>query len=298
MLEFLSFVKITLDKNAIKYCKNQGFSMKNEKNMKISIVQFSPVLFNREVNIEYVINQLTKDNSDIIVFPELCLSGYYFLNKQESLENAMAMGSKEMQKFAALARELNKIIVLGFAELSQGEVFNSAALLFPEPAYNAAYRKTHLFYKEHEAFSEGDSGFFVVDYKPWDIKIGTMICYDWRFPEAARSLGLLGADLIVCPSNLVTPLWPRVMPARAIENKVYLAVANRTGSETREGEKLIFNGQSAVYDFSGDALVQADFDGDAVITCEIEPQLTRDKSFNPINHIFNDRRVGSYKALF
>lgn len=266
-------------------------------NMKISLVQFAPELFNRDKNRNYVVANIKNDKSDIIVFPELSFSGYYFLNRAESAENAYDFDSEEMNLFKQLASDMNKIIVIGFAEKSGDKIFNSAALLFPDKKFNCVYRKTHLFYKEYIAFDKGDTGFFNVYYPEFDINIGTMICYDWRFPESARCLGLQGADLIVCPSNLVTPLWPKVMPARAIENKTYFAVANRYGIETRNDETLVFNGRSAIYDFNGDTLAQADAEGDSKIVAEFFPERTRDKSFNPVNHIFKDRLPNMYEII-
>jgi predicted amidohydrolase len=78
-----------------------------------------------------------------------------------------------------------------------------------------------------------------------------MICYDWRFPEATRSLAHAGADLIVCPSNLVTNVWHKVMPARALENKVYLAVANRIGIESKGEEELFFTNREGYFEIYG-----------------------------------------------
>jgi predicted amidohydrolase len=110
-------------------------------------------------------------------------------------------------------------------------------------------------------------------------------------------LALKGADLIVCPANLVTEAWQLVMPARAIENKVYLAVANRVGSESRGGEKLAFGGRSAIYDWSGTPLQQAGTRGETVVTADIRPAETRDKSFNPINDVLRDRRPQHYGPI-
>jgi predicted amidohydrolase len=165
----------------------------------------------------------------------------------------------------------------------------------PDKKQSRIYRKTHLFYRERFIFDEGNSGFFVIDDQDRDIRIGTMICYDWRFPEASRTLGMLGADLVVCPSNLVTHIWPKVMPARAIENKVYLAVPNRFGSETANGESVSFNGMSGIWSYNGDLMAQADRVGESVITADIEPSKTRDKSFNEFNDIIKDRRPKYYK---
>jgi predicted amidohydrolase len=156
------------------------------------------------------------------------------------------------------------------------------------------YRKSHLFAREKHCFDPGDTGFFVVHVPERDLRIGMMICYDWRFPEAARTLALKGADLIVAPSNLVTHIWRAVMPARAVENKVYLAVANRCGPDVNNGEELSFNGQSAIYSYNGDVLASANATEPAVIIAEIEPERTRTKSFNEWNDIFADRRPDLY----
>ncbi len=266
--------------------------------MLVSVVQFAPEFFNKEFNIEYIKKTLKSTNGEIIVFPELALTGYFFVNRDEAKAYAIDFQSEELDFIREDALDKNRIIILGFAERSKDKIFNSAGMFFPDNKFNCVYRKTHLFYKEIYAFDRGDTGFFVVNYTDKDIKIGTMICYDWRFPEAARSLGLLGVDFIACPSNLVTPLWPKVMPARAIENKVYLAVANRFGVEKRNDETLLFNGKSVIYDYNGTAICQAGDDGNSIITAEIFPERTRDKSFNTINDIFKDRIPEMYKPLF
>ena len=126
-----------------------------------------------------------------------------------------------------------------------------------------------------------------------------MICNDWRYPEAARSLALLGADLIACPCNLVTDVWRIGMPARALENKVYLAVTNRCGTEIRvledgSAQSLTFTGGSVLYNYTGEVIEQASKTGDKVFTLEIDPLLTRDKYFNAFNDLLKDRRPGLY----
>ncbi len=260
----------------------------------ISIVQFCPKLFEKNSNISKMEQIIRGDDSDLIIFPELSISGYFFLNREEVEENSDEFNGNTIKRFQELATKLNKIIVFGFAEKFRTELFNSAAILFPEDKYSACYRKTHLFYKERFCFDKGNSGFFVIDYKPFDLKLGTMICYDWRFPEAARTLGMKGADLIVCPSNLVTKIWHSVMPARSVENKVYLAVSNRYGNEERNGENLQFNGTSAIWDFNGSILKAAQKEGDEILKCSINPELTRNKMFNEYNDIFKDRRPALY----
>ncbi|MBM2813652.1 MAG: Nitrilase/cyanide hydratase and apolipoprotein N-acyltransferase [Ignavibacteria bacterium] len=263
--------------------------------MKITIVQFAPIFGEKENNIEKIINYIKSDSADIILFPELCTTGYFFTGRAELSPVAEYREGEFCSEMKQLAVERNIIIIAGFAEKAADKIYNSCGLFFPKPEYNSIYRKTHLFYKEKFSFEAGDTGFFVVDYKEWDIRIGTMICYDWRFPESARSLALQGADLIVCPSNLVTDVWQNVMSARALENMVWLAVSNRCGTESRNGEELVFKGNSAMYDTYGRQLGICSADNEEALTIEFQPHTSRNKSFNEFNDIFNDRRPEYYK---
>ena len=262
--------------------------------MNLSVVQFCPVFCDKAENIRKIRQFAEEAKSDIIVFPELCTTGYFFQSRDESSYFAEPFTGPTCSEIQEISTSQNKIIIFGFAEKSGDNVYNSAAILFPDSSKSVVYRKTHLFYKERFCFDEGDTGFFVVKDDKTDINIGIMICYDWRFPEAARTLGLLGADLIVCPSNLVTKIWPLVMPARAIENKVYLAVANRYGIEKSNDESVEFNGSSGIWSYNGEVMTKADKTGDIILTVEIEPEKTRDKSFNEYNDIFKDRRPEFY----
>lgn len=186
----------------------------------------------------------------------------------------------------------DKIIIFGFSELVSDNIYNSAAVLIPDASKSTVYRKTHLFYKERFIFNKGDTGFNVVEYN--GLNLGTMICYDWRFPESTRALALKGANLVVCPSNLVTGVWQNVMSARALENKVYMAVANKFGIEQDKEEILEFNGESAIYSYDGSYMAKASADKEEVITTTIYPEETLDKSFNEYNDIFKDRRPEMY----
>jgi len=262
--------------------------------MKVSVVQFCPEFGNKALNTEKLLNYCSTIAADIIVLPELCTTGYFFTSKEEVLSYAETIEGETLRAVQEIAASKDKIIVYGFAECEGHKTYNSAAVVLPNNKLTRVYRKTHLFYKERFCFDEGNTGYFVVEDKEKNIRLGTMICYDWRFPEASRSLGLLGADLIVCPSNLVTKIWPLVMPARAIENKVYLAVANRYGIEERKGETVEFNGQSGVWSYNGSIMVQGSAASDEVLTVEITPKETRNKKFNDFNDIFGDRRPEYY----
>ncbi len=264
--------------------------------MKISCFQFQPLLNSFESNVAKILEAARKCDSQILVFPELAVSAYFFRNREEARQAAIEyINSNLYATLCEISSQKNMIIVYGFPEIDGDKQYNSAQIIFPDSTYNRIYRKTHLFYNEINCFDFGDSGFFNIYYPPFDLNLGTMICYDWRFPEATRTLALLGADLVVCPSNLVTKIWPKVMPGRAIENKVYVAVANRMGSDIVDNEELSFNGVSAIYSYNGDELAAAGADDEIMINAEIHPEKTRDKSFNKYNDIFKDRRTEYYK---
>lgn len=262
--------------------------------MKLAVAQFGPEFGNLDRNMDIMINFCKKDDYDIIVFPELALTGYDFENRTEVQKYSYERESDYLSFFKNYSINNNKIIVVGFAEKIKDKYYNSAALFFPDAKLNCSYHKTHLFFRERLMFDENEKGFFNVYYGDMDINIGTMICYDWRFPEAARTLALKGADLIVCPSNLVTTVWDISMPSRALENKVYLALSNRTGIENRNHEELVFNGQSKIYAYNGKVMAEASYSEDELITSEINPAETRSKSFNKYNDIFIDRRPKFY----
>ncbi|MCS6807906.1 MAG: nitrilase-related carbon-nitrogen hydrolase [Bacteroidota bacterium] len=263
--------------------------------MKLSIVQFTPVFGDTQENCRRLRSYAEQIDADIIVFPELCTTGYFFQSKEEARLYAEARDGASLDCFRSIAEEHNAMVIGGFVESSDERTYNAAAIVMPgQPLY--VYRKTHLFYKERYCFDEGDTGFFVVSHHRCDARVGTMICYDWRFPESARVLALKGADVIACPSNLITNVWHIAMPARALENKVYVAVPNRAGSEQRgsQGEQVRFTGCSVIYDYYGAVMAQASDEDDEILTVEIHPEATRDKSFNPLNDIFRDRRPAIY----
>jgi predicted amidohydrolase len=108
---------------------------------------------------------------------------------------------------------------------------------------------------------------------------------------------LLGAEVIVCPANLVTDAWKVVMPARAVENHVYLAVANRSGQEARGGEKLVFKGSSVIYDYTGQVIKSAGRTEDEVLLATVDPGKARDKSTNAINNSLLDRKPHHYSPI-
>lgn len=265
--------------------------------IRVALVQFTPVHGDKPANLRAIAELISGIEADVVILPELCTTGYFFTSRDELLPLAEGTSGDAVTFFSAIAASNRAIVIAGMAEVSGVSLFNSVYVFRPEGGEPLVYRKSHLFYKESMVFEPGDTGFPVVRDQRLDVSIGIMLCYDWRFPEAARCLALEGADIIACPSNLVTDAWRKVMPARAIENKVFVAVANRAGTEVKEGETLLFKGHSALYDPWGEAVLQAGPEGDCVLVASIDPSLSRDKRFNDRNDIFLDRRPDLYRRL-
>jgi predicted amidohydrolase len=263
--------------------------------MQIAALQFAPVRGDIDGNIERM-RSLTGDlRADLLVLPELASTGYFFTHRSEIIELAE---HPERGAFCAwmrsLAAERGMVVIGGFAERDDRDrLYNAALVALPDGGFQV-YRKSHLFYKEKWIFEPGDTGFFVTEWSGW--RVGTMICYDWRFPESSRTLALMGADVIGHPSNLVAAasLWGPSMGIRAIENKVIVATANRCGGEVNDDESLVFSGESRIIAMNGAVLAIAGSDEERVIAAEADPFATRKKSFNEFNDIFADRRPELY----
>ena len=263
----------------------------------IAVVQFEPKFGRIEENRETITRLIDPVDADLIVLPELCTTGYFFLSRQEVAAVAEQADGPIRDFFQEISARKNATVVAGFPEKDGSRIYNACMVEMPGQTPPRVYRKTHLFYRERFCFDPGDTGFFVVTDPHRDVRIGPMICYDWRFPESARVLALQGADIIVCPANLVTTAWQQVMPARAIENHVYLAVANRIGLEQRGEESLSFRGESRIYDCDGRPIASADGANEAVILAMIDPSIAREKSFNPFNDVFQDRAPAHYARI-
>ena len=134
----------------------------------------------------------------------------------------------------------------------------------------------------------GDTGFSVFEHR--GAAIGMMICFDWYFPESARTLALRGAQIIAHPSNLVLPHCQTAMVTRCLENRVFAITTNRYGTETLGEKRLTFTGASQLVNPKGERLLKAPVAGDRVLFAEIDPSLADDKRPTSRNHLLNDRR--------
>jgi predicted amidohydrolase len=123
------------------------------------------------------------------------------------------------------------------------------------------------------------------------VKIGMLVCFDWMFPEIYRTLALQGADVICQPSSLVLPgKAQKAIPVHAMINRVFLVLANRTGTE----QNLTFTGNSLIAGPTGEILAQASALGEEVLEADIDISLSKNKMITPKNHAFDDRRPEFY----
>jgi predicted amidohydrolase len=261
--------------------------------MRIGFLQFAPVFGEIKRNLDQVIARLDRVEADLIVLPELFASGYQFVSQEEvrDLSEPVPDGPTT-RRLVDLARSRGMTIVAGLPERSGSRYFNSA-IIVGSTGFIGCYRKTHLFFEETVFFTSGDTGFQV-----WDIgaaKLGVMVCFDWFYPEAARTLALKGAEVIAHPSNLVLPHCPEAMVTRCLENRVFSVTANRTGSEARGGKPpLTFIGQSEIVTPRGQVLHRAGREQDELTVVEIEPAEARSKRLNEYNDLLKDRRSSYY----
>jgi predicted amidohydrolase len=261
--------------------------------MKAAFYQYNPIFGRKDENLEKFLSAVQDADTDLLVLPEFFATGYQFISKEEVEElSERVPGGHTTQFLSELARRKNFHIVAGIAEREGDSFFNSAILTGPD-GFIGVYRKTHLFFEEKLYFTPGDTGFRV-----WNTeagRIGVMICFDWFFPESMRTLALMGADIVAHPSNLILPYCPGAMPFRCLENKVFAVTANRIGEERRkEGQILKFIGQSEIVSPEAKVLVRAPENEEALMVTEIDPHAARDKSLNPMNNIFDDRRPEMY----
>ncbi len=259
--------------------------------IKTAIVQFCPVLGPPESNIELIKGLLDSiGRADLIILPELASTGYNFSSFQEAFQWSEELKNSLFIKFLTRqAESKNAIIVSGINERDQDLLYNTAVVVGKDGLIGK-YRKIHLFMNEKDIFKPGNTGLPVFDMGLY--KIGALICFDYLFPESWRILAMKGADIICHPSNLLTQNAHRVVPALSIINRIFIATANRTGSE----HGLNFNGQSFITDPFGNVLEMASPSESQAILKDIDITLARDKMITSRNHVFNDRRPESYIA--
>jgi predicted amidohydrolase len=281
--------------------------------MRVGLYQFAPRHGDVRTNLDRIARALSGVEADLMVLPELCTTGYMFLSRPELIRLAEPVpNGPTCEVMAALSRSRHAAIIWGMAQSVEGRIFNSAVMVTPQGEFHV-YHKAHLFVDEKDLFDRGDSPFPVFDLPPlirhWpqrplsnsadfalrtSTKVGMLVCFDHFFPEAARSLALRGAQVICHPSNLVLEYAHTNSITRAVENRVFWVLANRTGSETLGEKTLTFNGRSQIVAPSGRLLASAGPESDELLIVEIDPTEALNKKVTPKNDLFADRRTDLY----
>lgn len=245
------------------------------------------------------LREAVRHGAELVVFPECALTGYCFDSRDEALPFGQTLPGPAVYEFQGLCAELNCLAAFGLLEAAGTQLFNAVALVGPEGLV-ATYRKVHLPWLGVDRYTDyGDRPFEVQTTR--GTRIGMNICYDAGFPEPARCLALMGADLILLPTN-----WPPGAEAaaeyaintRALENTIYYAAINRVGVE--RGCRFI--GQSRICDPLGRTLAHANHAEEEILYADVDPALSRNKHLvrvagtNEVNRIA-DRRPELYGPL-
>jgi len=221
--------------------------------MKVELAQLTGKDNDTAFNVQRALAAIAACESDtqLIVFPETYLMGFPSVDTVERV--AEPIDGPAVQAVRRAARERNVAVAIGFAENDNGTFYNTTLLITPDEIA-LRYRKTHLWPSEREVFRPGDR-FATCEWK--GVRIGMLVCYDIEFPETARALAQLGADLIIVTNGNMDPYGPvhRIsIMARAMENQALAVMVNRVGAGTGT---LVFAGGSAVVDPLGTLLQEA-----------------------------------------
>ncbi|HEX3218620.1 MAG TPA: carbon-nitrogen hydrolase family protein [Candidatus Limnocylindria bacterium] len=270
--------------------------------IRVAACQIDPQIGEVNANLERistVVTEAAASGAQFIVLPEAAVTGYGFSSLAEALPVARLADSSAEEMLAGLAETHRVSVVCGTLEAQGDEVFNVALVLLPD-GRRYRYRKMHLPFLGIDRFATpGPDAPAVIEVD--GLRFGVLICYDLRFPEAARICALEGADLIALPTN-----WPvgvqfhpdLFAPARAAENHCYVLAADRVGTE----RGTTFMGRSVLFDPDGERLAVASDTNEEIIYGDISPELARSTHVRrrPGEHEWDtiaDRRPGLYERL-
>jgi N-carbamoylputrescine amidase len=255
--------------------------------------------------VEARVREAAAKGAQVILPPELFEGPYFCRVEDESLfANAKAAGEhKAVLAMQRLAAELKVSIPTSFFEADGPHHYNSLAMIGPDGKVQGVYRKSHIpdgpGYEEKFYFRPGNTGF-----KVWDgprARLGVGICWDQWYPETARAMMLMGAEILFYPTAIgsephdesldTARLWRRAMVGHAVSNVVPVVAANRVGTEHGQ----TFYGTSFITDERGDILAELDREEEGVITATLD--LDRVKRHRAAFGFFRDRRPELYGRL-
>jgi predicted amidohydrolase len=267
---------------------------------RVGLAQTEPVFGEVGANIDRAFRGVERalarsGGADLVILPELFNTGYLFRSQSEirSLAEDARRGTTA-KRLTELAGDLRTKVVAGICELHRGEVYNTAVWVGAR-GVEGLYRKVHLFDREKLFFQRGN--------RPWPVfrvgsaRIGVLICFDWRYPEAARALALAGADLLAHPVNLVQRPCQEAMRTRCLENRVFAATVNRVGEDRRGSLSLGFTGRSQMVAPDGRVLVRGGESRSWARVVTVDLAEAREKRVTGRNHLLNDRIPALYGAL-
>lgn len=265
---------------------------------------------------ERLVRKAAAEGGQIILLPEL-FERPYFCQERRYEYYAYATPVEEnpaVQRLSAVAAELGVVLPVSFYEKDGTRLFNSIAMIDADGTVLGVYRKTHIpddhYYQEKFYFTPGNTGFRV-----WDTrygKVGVGICWDQWFPEAARCMALMGADLLMYPTAIGSePIlevdsaghWQRTMQGHSAANVVPVVAANRFGTETvvpcpengGQSSSLCFYGTSFMTDATGAVLTQAPREGDTILHAEYDFAAIQEERLSW--GLFRDRRPECYGEI-
>ena len=282
----------------------------------VGAVQFS-MGWDQDANIataERLVREAAGRGAQIILIPEL-FEAPYFCIEQDSRHLRLATPWREnraVQHFSKLAAELEVVLPISIYERDGLAYFNTVVIIDADGEPLGIYRKSHIpngpGYQEKTYFSPGDTGF-----KVWDTRyacIGVGICWDQWFPETARVMALMGAELLFFPTAIGSEPppavdldssghWQRTQQGHGAANLMPLIAANRHGLERSlqdpEGLFIRFYGSSFIADASGAKVAEAPRDADAVLTAQFD--LAQLAALRDNWYVFRDRRPDLYGQL-
>ncbi|HSQ20064.1 MAG TPA: carbon-nitrogen hydrolase family protein [Blastocatellia bacterium] len=240
--------------------------------IKVACVQIDVAIGDVKSNRQKIVGRLrtaADEGAELSIFPECGLTGYCFDSLDEAAPFAEQIDGASAEAIANACRETGTHAVVGFIERERTNFYNAAMLVGPGGVIGN-YRKVHLPFLGVDRFlTPGDKPFRVFELPLG--RIGINICYDASFPEAARALKLLGAELIILPTNWPAGAWRTaefVINSRACENHLNFAAVNRCGTE--RGWQFI--GRSKVVDYNGDTIAEASREAEEMLMVEVDLQ--------------------------